>query len=100
MFTRILAGAVVSVSLLVVAAHPVEAKTCKTEFITGIGHWKAASSTAFLSAIHAWRVWARITYGSAWDTWSRADDKTESFQTRSNTGTHWKYTIRGRPCRR
>ena len=99
MFKKILASAALAASLLL-AASPGEAKTCKSEFVTGIGHWRLTKEYSRLSAIHAWKVWAKIKFGSKWDTWSRAEDKSDTIDVRYVGAKQYQWTVRARPCRR
>lgn len=98
MFRSILAAALISVPLLL-AATPGEAKTCKSQFVAGIGHWRLTQEYARLSAVHAWREWARIEFGYRWNTWSRAEDKSEIIDIRYVGAKQYRYTIRARPCK-
>jgi hypothetical protein len=75
---------------------PVAAKTCKDEYVSGEA-FKITHTGSESRAKRAWRAWAKINYGSAWDTWSRAANKTVDCHT-ERVG--WTCIARARPCRR
>ena len=100
MLRQVLTSAAVAASLLLAGAGLGEAKTCKAEFVTGRGHWRINSQFSRPTAIHAWKVWMQIHYGSRWDTWSRAEDKSEWLEDRYVGVRQFRWIVRARPCRR
>ena len=97
MFRKIVAAGLGACLLL--TASPSEAKTCKTEYVTGIGDWRIVEEFARQSAVHSWRVWAKIRFGYRWNTWSRAEDHHEVIEIRYIGAKQYRYTLRARPCK-
>jgi hypothetical protein len=74
--THKLAGAAIAALLLAAAVpNPADAAVCKSATVSALGKWSQTFVGARLSARLAWKRKARALYGTRYDTWWRAADK-------------------------
>jgi hypothetical protein len=92
------AGAAAVAALLLTTAVPnaVEAAVCKSATVSALGNWSQTFVGARLSARLAWKRKVRVRYGTRYDTWWRAADK--SYGCWSDGGRE-RCRATARPCR-
>jgi hypothetical protein len=94
---RKLSGAAVAALLLTAAVpNPAAAAVCKSSTVSALGNWSQTFTGARLSARLAWKRKARAHYGTRYDTWWRAADK--SYGCWSHKGRE-RCRAKARPCR-
>jgi hypothetical protein len=76
--------------------NAVEAAVCKSATVSALGNWSQTFVGARLSARLAWKRKARVRYGTRYDTWWRAADK--SYGCWSDGGRE-RCRATARPCR-
>jgi hypothetical protein len=95
--THKLGGAAVAALLLTTAVpNPADAAVCKSTTVSALGNWAQTFAGARLSARLAWKRKARAHYGTRYDTWWRAADK--SYGCWSYKGRE-RCRAKARPCR-
>ena len=89
-------AAVAALLLTTAVPNPADAAVCKSTTVSALGNWSGTFVGARLSARLAWKHKARSHYGTKYDTWWRAEDK--SYGCWSYKGRE-RCRAKARPCR-